>query len=210
MLSRKRTRRPAGFIEPCLPSPAKKAPSGPDWIHEVKHDGFRILAHRDAAGVRLLTRNGHDLRRRFPFMAVAVAALPAKSCLIDGEAIVCDDNGVAVFDLIRGHGALATAVHCAFDLLELDGADLRPLPLEKRKAALQRLLRGAHSSIVVNAHFEADGAIVYRQACQLGCEGIVSKRLGSPYRSGRTRHWVKVKNPAAPAVTREAEEDWGR
>jgi bifunctional non-homologous end joining protein LigD len=100
-------------------------------------------------------------------------------------------------------------VHCAFDLLELEGRDLRWEPIEKRKALLAKLSRGSHLSIVLNEHFEEDGAIIYREACKLGCEGIVSKRLGSPYRSGRSGHWVKVKNPA-PAVKREAEEDWGR
>ena len=92
----------------------------------------------------------------------------------------------------------AAAVLCAFDLLELDGEDLRREPIETRKSALKSLLRGKHAGIAFNAHFTADGAIVYRQACALGCEGIVSKRLGSSYRSGRADCWVKVKNPAAP------------
>jgi bifunctional non-homologous end joining protein LigD len=87
---------------------------------------------------------------------------------------------------------------------------LRRLPIENRKRRLARLLKGAPSNIALNEHFDGDGAIIYRHACKLGCEGIVSKRLGSPYKSGRSRHWIKVKNPAAPAVTREAEEDWGR
>jgi len=198
------------IIEPCLPSPAKAPPSGPGWLHEIKHDGFRILARRDAAGVRLITRAGNDLSSRFPFITMALGKLSVRSCLIDGEAIVCDKNGLAVFDLIRRHGALASAVHCAFDLLELDGRDLRREPIEKRKALLAELLNGQQMSIVLNEHFEEDGAAVYRAACQLGCEGIVSKRLGSPYRSGRSPHWLKVKNPNAPAVKREAEEDWGR
>ena len=141
---------------------------------------------------------------------MVVSKLSVRSCLIDGEAIVCDENGLAVFDLIRRHGALASAVHCAFDLLELDGRDLRREPIEERKRLLAKLLRGSHLSIVLNEHFEEDGAIVYREACTLGFEGIVSKRFGSSYRSGRVTHWVKVKNPKAPAVKREAEEDWGR
>jgi bifunctional non-homologous end joining protein LigD len=95
-------------------------------------------------------------------------------------------------------------------LLELDGKDLRCEPIEKRKALLAKLLKGSHVSVVLNEHFEEDGAIVYREACKPGCEGIGSKRLGSPYRSGRSTHWVKIKNPKAPAVRREAEEDWGR
>jgi bifunctional non-homologous end joining protein LigD len=210
MSLRERTRPGLGIIEPCLPSPAKAPPSGPGWLAEIKHDGFRIVARRDSAGVRLITRAGNDFSSRFPFIAMAVSRLPVRSCLIDGEAIVCDENGLAVFELIRRHGALASAVHCAFDLLELDGKDLRLHPIEKRKELLAELVKGSHRSIVLNEHFEEDGAAVYRAACQLGCEGIVSKRLGSPYRSGRSKHWVKVKNPKAPAVKREAGDDWGR
>jgi bifunctional non-homologous end joining protein LigD len=199
-----------GIIEPCLPSPAKAPPSGPGWIHEIKHDGFRILARRDSAGVRLITRAGNDFSSRFPFIAMAVSKLPVRSCLIDGEAIVCDENGLAVFELIRRQGAVANAVLCAFDLLELDGRDLRREPIERRKALLAELLKGSHSSIVLNQYYEEEGEIVFREACKLGCEGIVSKRLGSIYRRGRSPLWVKVKNPNAPAVKREAEEDWGK
>jgi hypothetical protein len=97
-----------GIIEPCLPSPAKAPPSGPGWLHEIKHDGFRILARRDGARVRLITRHGNHFTSRFPFIATAVGKLPVRSCLIDGEAIVCDENGLAVFDLIRAK-ALASA-----------------------------------------------------------------------------------------------------
>jgi bifunctional non-homologous end joining protein LigD len=209
-LRSERTRPGLGIIEPCLPSPAKAPPSGPGWLHEIKHDGFRILARRDSAGVRLITRNANDFTDRFPFIATAVAELPVKSCLIDGEAIVCDENGLAVFDLIRRLGAGERAVLSAFDLLELDGKDLRRRPIETRKAVLAKLLNGSHLSLVLNEHYEEDGEIVFREACKLGCEGIVSKRLGSIYRRGRSPLWLKVKNPNAPAVKREAEEDWGR
>src|SRR6202040_2092817 len=139
-----------GVIELCLPSPAKAPPSGPGWVHEFKHDGIRILACRDSAGVRLITRAGNDFSSRFPFIAMAVGKLPVRSCLIDGEAIVCDENGLAVFELIRPHGAFANAVFCAFDFLELDGRDLRREPIENRKALLAKLLKGSHSSIVLN------------------------------------------------------------
>ena len=102
---RPRTSRPvAGFIAPCLPSLAKAPPKGSGWLHEIKHDGFRIMARRDADGVRLLTRQGNDMTRRFPLITAAIEKLSARSCVIDGEAIVCDESGLAVFDLIRGHG----------------------------------------------------------------------------------------------------------
>ncbi len=103
MSLRERTRPGLGVIEPCLPSPAKVPPSGPGWIHEIKHDGFRILARKDPAGVRLITRAGNDFSSRFPFIAIAVSNLPVQSCLIDGEAVVCDEDGIADFDLIRRH-----------------------------------------------------------------------------------------------------------
>jgi bifunctional non-homologous end joining protein LigD len=212
MSLRERTRPGLGIVEPCLPSPAKAPPSGLGWLHEIKHDGFRILARRDSAGMRLITRHGNDFADRFPLIASAVAALPVRSCLIDGEAIVCDENGLAVFELIRGHDSKTSAVLCAFDLLELDGRDLRRRPIEERKGLLAKLLHDSDSdlSIVLNEYYEEDGAVVFQQACRLGCEGIVSKRLGSTYRRGRSPLWLKIKNPNAPAVRREAEEDWGR
>ncbi len=205
-----RVRPAVSFIEPCLPSPAKRPPSGSDWLHEIKHDGFRIMAQRDSAGVRLFTRNGNDFTSRFPLTVEAVSALSARSFLLDGEAIVTNERGLAVFDLIRRKRHGADAMLLAFDLLELDGEDLRRVPLEQRKRQLVKLVRRPQAGIVVNEVFEGDGDILFAHACKLGCEGIVSKRLGSLYRSGRSPHWVKVKNPAAPAVTREAEEDWGR
>jgi ATP-dependent DNA ligase len=115
-----------------------------------------------------------------------------------------------VFELIRRARHGAQAVLCSFDLLELDGVDLRRLPIQQRKDRLAKLLHNPPHGIVLNAHYDGDGEIVFKHACKLGCEGIVSKRRGSHYRSGRSTAWVKIKNPDAPAVRREAEEDWGR
>jgi bifunctional non-homologous end joining protein LigD len=182
MSLREHTRPGLGIIEPCLPSPAKVPPSGPGWLHEIKHDGFRILARRDGAGVRLFTRHGNDFSSRFPFIATAVGKLPVRSCLIDGEAIVCDENGLAVFDLIRGDGAGERAVLSAFDLLELDGKDLRRKPIETRKALLAKLLKGQQMSIALNEYYEEDGAVVFQQACRLarrlGASDVLRKRCG--------------------------------
>ena len=200
--------RPGAFIEPCLPRPAKQPPTGGGWIHEIKHDGFRIMARRADGRVRLLTRKGNNFASRFPQIVAAVTLLPVQSCLIDGEAVVCNLDGLAVFDLLREYRHDTAAVLCAFDLLEVDGEDLRRIPIEQRKGLLAKLLSHPHAGIAFNQHYEADGPIIYKHACALGCEGIVSKRLGSAYRSGRVDHWLKVKNPAAPAVRREAEEDW--
>ena len=142
--------------------------------------------------MKLITRKDFDLAQRFPLAVAAITALPAR-----------------LFDLLRYRRQDDAVTLCAFDLLELDGVDLRPEPIEVRKRTLSRLLRHKHAGITFNRHFDMEGAIVYRHACALGCEGIVSKRLGSPYRPGRQDCWVKVKNPHAPAVQRlEEEEDW--
>jgi ATP-dependent DNA ligase len=199
-----------GFIEPCLPSPAERPPSGPDWVHEIKHDGYRLMARRDPVGIRLLTRNGHDWSDRYPAIVEAVNRLKARSCLIDGEAVVCDENGLAVFERLRYQRGGRNVFLFAFDLLELDGQDLRREPFETRKATLASLLRGSLPGLRLNEHLAHDGESVFRHACKIGLEGIVSKRLGSRYRSGRSKDWLKFKNPDAPAVKREAEEDWGR
>ena len=133
MLRERALPHPAAFIEPCLPRPAKQPPAGRGWIHEIKHDGFRIMARRADGRVRLLTRKGNDFSSRFPQIVAALTVLPVRSCLIDGEAVVCNESGLAVFDLIRGYRHDAAAVLCAFDLLDLDGEDLRRTPIETRK-----------------------------------------------------------------------------
>jgi ATP-dependent DNA ligase len=194
--------------EPCLPRPAKQPPAGPGWIHEIKHDGFRIIAHRSGDRVQLMTRAGNNFASRFPLIAAAITALPVRSCVIDGEAIACDENGLSVFELLRYQRRDQVVTLCAFDLIELDGEDLRRMPIEHRKNTLLRLIRDRHPGIVFNAHYIVDGAIVFKNACALGCEGIVSKRLGTPYRAGRSPHWLKIKNPAAPAVRRLEEGAW--
>jgi bifunctional non-homologous end joining protein LigD len=124
------TRPGLGFIEPCLPSPAKAPPSGPGWLHEIKHDGFRIMARRDGASVRLITCHGNDFTARFPLAVEAVSALSARSFLLDGEAIVTNERRLAVFDLIRHKRHSDDALLIAFDLIELDGEDLRRTPIE--------------------------------------------------------------------------------
>src|SRR6516165_9777470 len=107
MLLRSRWAAPSGFIEPCLPSRADRPPSGPDWIHEIKHDGYRLMARRDSVGIRLLTRNGHDWSPRYPLIVEAVNRLKARSCLMDGEAVACDENGLTVFERLRHQYELA-------------------------------------------------------------------------------------------------------
>jgi len=195
----------AGFIEQCLPSLATKPPSGPEWIHEIKHDGYRLMICRDTAGMRLLTRRGYDWTARFPAIASAASVLRAKSFLIDGEAVCCDDKGIAVFDKLRQRRNEWSVFLVAFDLLELNGRDLRREPIEIRKAGLARLLRNAEPGLQLSEHIEHEAAIVFEHACKLGLEGIVSKRRGSRYQSGRSSLWLKSKNPEAPAVRRLVE-----
>src|SRR5262245_33914800 len=166
---------------------------------------------QNGAGIRLITRNGHDWSGRFPLIAEAANALKARSFLLDGEAVACDQDGLPSFDRLRYRRGDGTVFLFAFDLLELNGDDLRREPLEGAKATLASVLAKARSGLRLNEHMEhQDGDLVFRHACKLGLEGIVSKRLGSRYRSGRSPDWLKMKNPNAPAVKREAEEDWGK
>ena len=188
-----------------------RPPIGKDWMHEIKHDGYRMLARREGTRVRLFSRNGHDWSDRFPSIVEAIEVLRVRSCLIDGELVVCDESGLAVFELLRNGRQVKREAHLiAFDLVELDGRDLTAKPLQLRKAELARIMRGADAGLQLCDHIDQPGNVVFAHACQLGCEGIVSKRLGSRYRPGPTKcpDWIKVKNPAAPAVKREAEEDW--
>jgi bifunctional non-homologous end joining protein LigD len=131
-----------------------------------------------------------------------VASAAAKSFTIDGEAVVTGEDGVAVFDALHRRHKATDAI------LELNGKDMRPLPLYERKDRLARLLARAPTGIAFNEHSDEDGAVVFRHACKLGLEGIVSKRLGSPYRSGPSRDWIKVKDPDSPAMRRAREGRW--
>jgi ATP-dependent DNA ligase len=180
-------------------------------VHEIKHDGIRCIARRNGVQVRLYSRPGNDLTHRFALIVDALARLRCRSCIIDGEAVVCDDNGVARFDRIRYRRHDEAAFIYAFDLIELDGEDLRREPLTVRKAMLTSLLCRTGPGLRLNEHLDyEDGTMVFAHACLMGLEGIVSKRKDSRYNSGRSLHWIKSKNPDAPAVKREAEEDWGK
>jgi hypothetical protein len=125
---------PAGFIAPCLPSKTDKLPSGSEWLHEIKHDGFRVIVRKNGAQVRLYSRPGNDLTYRFPLIVETLARLRSRSCIIDGEAVACDDNGVTLFNRVRYRRHDESIFLYAFDLIELNGDDLRRDPLEGRKA----------------------------------------------------------------------------
>jgi bifunctional non-homologous end joining protein LigD len=198
----------SGFIAPCIPTRAVKPPAGPGWVHEIKHDGYRLQVRREGEAVRLFTRRGYDWSGRYPAIAVTAMLLRARSFTLDGEAVVCGPDGVAIFDALHRRGTVTKAMLYAFDLLELDGEDLRHMPLLDRKRRLARLLGGRRLGIALSDHTDEDGTTIFRQACLMGLEGIVSKRLSAPYRSGPSRDWVKIKNPDSPAIIRAREVKW--
>jgi bifunctional non-homologous end joining protein LigD len=170
-------------------------PDGDEWLHEIKHDGYRIVARIEEGEVRLVSRNGKDWTKEFPQVARAVGRLPAGTALLDGEVAAVLPSGATSFQALqrRGMGAPAPLVYFAFDLLHLDGEDLAARPLLERKAALANLLGEGRVPIRYAPHVEGSGASVFREACRLGLEGIVSKRADLPYRPGRNAGWVKTK-----------------
>jgi bifunctional non-homologous end joining protein LigD len=204
---------PSGFIVPCLATHADRVPAGPQWAHEIKHDGYRFIVRRDGDRVRVFSRRGLDWTDRVPSIVAAMAALPVRSALIDGEAVVTRDDGVSDFDALRSalasrDGRNAAVFLYAFDLIQLDGQDLRRHPWQARRATLAKLIRSAPAGIALSEHLDGDGAAIFRQVCGLGLEGIVSKRRDAPYRSGRCPDWLKVKNPASPAMLRLQDGEW--
>jgi bifunctional non-homologous end joining protein LigD len=183
-------------------------PVGPEWIHEIKHDGYRLQVRRDGDAVRLFTRRGYDWTTRYPAIAGTAAELSARSFTLDGEAVVCGPDGIAIFDALHRYGTVTEAMLYAFDLLEVDGEDLRRLPLSDRKRQLTKLVGKRRLGIVLSTHSSEFGEAIFRQACAIGLEGIVSKRLSSRYRSGPSKDWLKIKNPDSPAMVRVRNEEW--
>src|SRR3954466_287479 len=136
MLRKSANHRPSGFVEPCRPSKASVPPSGPEWVHEIKHDGFRLMVRREGSRVRCFTRGGYDWADRFPAIVDAASRLKAQSFMIDGEVIVRRDDGLSDFNALRYRRAGKEASLVAFDLIEIHGDDLRDLPLEHRTRRL--------------------------------------------------------------------------
>ena len=195
----------SSIIKPCQPTVSATVPIGPQWAYEIKHDGYRFIVRKEGDQVRVLSRAGKDWTGAVPAIVAAMKALPAHSAIVDGECVVCDDRGVADFDALRA--ALAgrrpsPAFLYAFDLLELDGGDLRPLPWEERRQRLMPLIERTAPGILLSEHADGDGEALFQKACEMGLEGLVAKRRQSRYRSGPSKDWIKVKNPAAPAYTR--------
>nr|WP_075218160.1 non-homologous end-joining DNA ligase [Mongoliimonas terrestris] len=186
-----------GFIAPQLPTLVAEPPAGDGWIHEIKHDGYRTELVITPDDVRAYTRNGHDWTDRYPRIVDAAAALSCGSAVIDGEAIVQTERGVSDFKALRS--ALGSRrgriVLFAFDLLELEGEDLRDRPLGERRALLADLLAGQDATFGIHFSqaFDGSGADLFAAADRLGLEGVVSKRIDGRYRSGRSDLWLKAK-----------------
>jgi bifunctional non-homologous end joining protein LigD len=205
--SPRRSRRtpPAGFIVPCQPALVPKPPAGSGWLHEIKHDGYRIIARKDGSRVTLWSRHGTNLTDRLPRVAEAVCSLAADSALIDGAAVMFRTDGHSDFAALRTKAGSARACLVAFDLLSLNGEDdLRQRPLEERRDELSRVVHGV-DDILFSEALSAEGALVFAKACELGLEGIVSKRAGSRYRSGTRRSLAQVEEPGVYAGVRATE-----
>ncbi|RWO88465.1 DNA ligase D [Mesorhizobium sp.] len=185
------------FVEPTLATLVSSAPSGERWLHEIKFDGYRLQARIEAGRVKLLTRSGLDWTKKFGKAVVsALADIPIGTALIDGELVVETSAGASDFSALQAdlsEGRSDRFRFYVFDLLHLDGYDLREVALIKRKELLEKII-GSNSGIIsYSGHFEEDGALVLRHACRLSLEGIVSKLRDAPYRAGRSKNWVKSK-----------------
>ncbi len=186
-------------VEPCLALLTSAPPAGRNWMFEIKWDGYRLAIHVDRGAVRVLTRGGHDWTGRFPAIAAAAGTLDVSSIILDGEAVVLDENGRSDFGALQkelggrgGKKAAGAAVLYAFDILYLDGLDLSRMSLEERRHILEDVV-GSEGVIRLSEEIAADGEALLRSACEHGLEGIIAKHRDRPYRSGRQGDWLKIK-----------------
>jgi bifunctional non-homologous end joining protein LigD len=186
------------YIEPCLATPQDTPPSGKEWLHELKFDGFRLQVLKDAARVRLLSRNGDDVARRYPQLALALLSIPARRVLLDAELVAHDNDGRPSFrELLAQRGIL---IIWAFDILHLNGRDIRTLPLGERKERLIKLLDGTPIECLKLCEDFPDGTVLLESAEKFGFRGIISKRRNAPYRSGRRPEWIMVRCPTLAPI----------
>jgi bifunctional non-homologous end joining protein LigD len=203
IVPRKATRTQAGLFDeratwtpPMLATPRAIAPSGPQWAHEIKWDGYRIVAVVDHGNVRLYSRRGLDWSARMPAIVQALGMLVVRSAVIDGEAVIADDAGIPDFFAIRaaiGAGHAPAAAFIAFDLMHLDGEDFRDRPLDDRRAALFDVIGQDSEALQFSREIPGEGPAAFEAACRMGLGGIVSKRRDSRYRSGHSLSWIKTK-----------------
>lgn len=187
-------------VEPCLALLKAKPPKGDEWLFEVKWDGYRIAIHIELGRVRILTRGGHDWTHRFPTIAAAAERLPVATAIIDGEAVVLDEQGRSDFGLLQkslggasGSAKSPDAIFVAFDLLYFDGHDLRSMELSSRRHVLEDLIPTETPGIIFSETIEAEGDALLASACNFGLEGIIAKHRDASYRSGRYGDWLKIK-----------------
>jgi bifunctional non-homologous end joining protein LigD len=190
---------PFAFIHPCRPIVVAQPPSGPGWAHELKHDGYKLQIHARDGRVRLYTITGADWSKRYPLIVEAAAKING-NLIVDAEVVWLDSDGIAQFDALPSRVNDGTAIALAFDLLMHNGKDVRRRPLAEGKAILRKVLQRTRRGIQYVEHTEGNG--VFKAICKLGPEGIVSKKLNAPYKSGSSKAWLKIKNPKAPAATR--------
>jgi len=190
-------------FEFCLPTKSTTVPSDPDWLHEVKYDGYRLRLECDGDRVCLITRGGHDWAKRYPWIVEAARKVRQRRFVLDGEGVVLCADGVSDFNALHSRKHDDEVQFCAFDILVEGDDDLRKLPLHMRKINLQRLLARRPEGIFVNPFETGEiGPDLFRAACDMGLEGLVSKHRERPYQAGRSRHWIKVKNRTHPAMER--------
>jgi bifunctional non-homologous end joining protein LigD len=190
-------------FEPCIPTKGATVPAGPDWFHEIKHDGYRLIVQRDGERVRLWTRNGHDWSDRYPWVVEAALKIRQERFVLDGEAVLLGADGRSDFNGLHSRRHDDGVQFYAFDCLVSDGDDLRRLPLSMRKTNLARLLARRVDGIFMSDFEQGEiGPDLFRHACLLGLEGLVSKHRESTYRGGRSPRWIKVKNRRHPAFHR--------
>lgn len=185
-----------GFVAPCLATLCEKPPVGPRWRHEIKFDGYRLIARIERGRVILKTRNGLDWTHKFQSLVPDLAALPLTTAMLDGEVVVETTDGVSSFADLQADlsaGETGRFLYYAFDILHLDGRDVSAAPLDDRRSLLRKLVPAAGGRVRYSEDFDEDGSVVLKHACRLGLEGIVSKRRDAPYRSGRSKVWYKSK-----------------
>lgn len=186
----------SGYIEPCDPTLREKPPRGGEWVYEIKADGYRTQLHLLDGEAKAYSRTGYDWSKQFSSIVAAAQKLKANSAIIDGEAVVYGSSGLPDFQQLRrelGAKRSDRIRYHAFDLLYFDGYDLRGVAHVERKRLLQQLLKDAPETFVYVEHIAAEGEEIFRNACKLGLEGLVAKRVDAPYRSGRQETWLKLK-----------------
>ncbi len=190
-------------FDPCIPTRGTKVPDRPEWLHEVKHDGYRLIIQRDGKRVRLFTRNGHDWTDKYPLIVEAALRNRCTSFVIDGEAVLLGVDGRSDFEGLHSRKHNDEVQFYAFDILVAAGEDVRKLPLSMRNTNLSRLFARRVDGILLSDFEQGEiGRDLFRHACLMGLEGLVSKHMDRPYRPGRSPHWVKMKNPEHPAMAR--------